>query len=190
MRPQAFTALLLAGLAAPAVAGEGQAAGEGPTTTAEGSTRVIIGGALGGGFGARYKVAGQSITFEDRFRGSPDDSPVVAVKVATFGLALSPGLYGGLDLSGTAKAGNVPSGVTTFEKTYIQITNYFGALTWFPWESGLFLKGGAGISTIGIATEDRTESASGFGFLVGAGFALNLGGAHNLTLTVEQSWQS
>jgi hypothetical protein len=185
--------LVSASFAATAIAAEGQAASEaGSATTGDGRTRVIIGGGLGAGSGAKYKVNGQTVTFSDRFQGSPDDTPVVAVKVATFGIALAPGLYAGLDLTGVAKAGNVPKGGAplTLEKTYIQITNYFGAVTWFPWETGLFLKGGAGISTMGITVESSSERATGFGFLVGAGFALNLSGGHHLTLSAEQSWQS
>jgi len=64
----------------------------------------------------------------------------------------------------------------TLEKTYLQITDYFGALTWFPWESGLFLKAGAGISTFGITTDSNNTRATGFGLLLGAGFALQLTG--------------
>jgi len=179
-------------LSASALAQEGKVEGEGGATTSEGKTRVIIGAGLGGASGAKYKVNGQTVSFKDRFQGSPDDTSIVAVKVATFGIALKPGLYAGLDLTGIAKAGNVPQAGAplTLEKTYLQITDYFGALTWFPWESGLFLKAGAGISTFGITTDSNNTRATGFGLLLGAGFALQLTGAHHLTVSAEQAWQS
>ena len=176
--------------AAPALAQESQPQAEGAAPSGE-TTRVIIGAGLGGASGAKFKVNGQTVTFKDRFQGSTDDTSVVAVKVATFGIALKPGFYAGLDLTGIAKGGNVPSGPGQQQKTYLQITDYFGMLTWFPWESGLFLKAGAGISTFGLAVENGTTThASGVGLLLGAGYALNLTGNHHLTLTVEQAWQS
>lgn len=191
MKSSVRAALLAAalGIAAQAIAQDTPS-----TSMSEGKTRVIIGGGLGGGFGAKYKVnGGNYVTFTDRFKGSPDDTPTVAVKVATFGIALAPGLYAGLDLSGVAKAGNVPAAgaPTTLQKTSVSITDYFAAVTYFPWESGLFLKGGAGISSFARVAESLdTIRGTGFGFFVGAGFALRLSGAHHLTLTVEQAWQS
>jgi hypothetical protein len=186
----ALAALTVCALA-PALPQESKPETEGGTTTGEGRTRVIIGAGLGGVSGAKYKVNGQTISFKDRFQGSTDATSTVAVKVATFGIALKPGLYAGLDLTGVAKAGNVPVTPTSNEKTYLQITDYFAALTWFPWESGLFLKAGTGISTFALAIENGNNThASGLGFLVGAGYALQLTGNHHLTLTVEQTWQS
>ena len=121
--------LLAAGFAAHAVGAEAQPGSEaGSTTTAEGTTRVIIGGGLGGGFGARFKKNGQTVTFDDQFQGASDKTPLVAVNVATFGIALKPGLYVGLDLSGMAQAGKIAGNTTAF-----QITNYLAAVTWFPW---------------------------------------------------------
>jgi len=169
------------------------AGAESGTTTAGGTTRVIIGGGIGGASGAKFKVNGQTVSFKDRFQGSTDDTAIVAVKVATFGIALKPGFYAGLDLTGIAKGGNVPraGAPATLDKTYVQITDYFAALTYFPWESGLFVKGGFGISTFGLAVENGTTThASGLGLLLGAGYALNLTGSHHLTFTVEQAWQS
>jgi hypothetical protein len=189
MRIQLATALLVSAIAAPAVAGEGQT-GEGGTAADQKTTRVIIGGGLGGGFGAHLKKNGRTTSFDDVFQGATDKSPLVAVTVATFGIALKPGLYAGLDLSGMAQAGNFAGNTTTA----IQIINYFGALTWFPWESGLYLRGGAGFSSFAQADKvngtTTTEHAGGLGVLIGAGYALQLTGAHHLTLTAEQTWQS
>ena len=186
----AFTVLTVCGVAS-ALAQETKPEGESGTATAGGTTRVIIGAGLGGASNAKFKTNGQTVTFNDVFQGSTDDTSTVAVKIATFGIALRPGLYGGLDLTGIGKSGNVPVGPNTQQKTFLQITNYFGALTWFPWESGLFLKAGTGLSTFALAVQNGTTThASGLGFLVGAGYALQLTGNHHVTLTVEQTWQS
>ena len=182
-------ALFAAGLAAYAVAAEAQTGGEGSTSTGEGTTRVIIGGGLGGGFGAKFKKNGQTVTFDDLFQGAGDKTPLVAVNVATFGIALKPGFYVGLDLSGMAQSGKI-LGVSTS----VQVTNYLAAVTWFPWETGLYLRGGAGLSGFvqvsNVNGSQNTEHASGLGLLVGVGYALRLSGAHHLTLTAEQTWQS
>src|SRR5215470_2018373 len=119
-----------AGFAAYAVAAGAQTGGEGSTSTTEGTTRVIIGGGLGGGFGAKFKKNGQTVTFDDAFQGAIDKTPLVAVNVATFGIALKPGFYVGLDLSGVGQAGKIGS-----ISTSVQITNYLAAVTWFPWET-------------------------------------------------------
>jgi hypothetical protein len=178
------------GFAAYAIAAEAQTAGEaGSTSTTGGTTRVIIGGGLGGGFGARFKKNGQTVTFEDTFQGASDKTPLVAVNVATFGIALKPGFYVGLDLSGMAQAGKI-AGISTA----VQVTNYLAAVTWFPWETGLYLRGGAGLAgfvqTTNVNGSQTTERANGLGLLVGVGYALRLSGAHHLTLTAVQTWQS
>jgi hypothetical protein len=181
--------LFAAGFAAYAVAAEAQTGGEGSTATAEGTTRVIIGGGLGGGFGAKFKKNGQTVTFDDLFQGAGDKTPLVAVNVATFGIALKPGLYAGLDLSGMSQAGKI-LGISTA----VQVTNYLAAVTWFPWETGLYVRGGAGLASFvqvsNVNGSQNTEHASGLGLLVGVGYALRLSGAHHLTLTAEQTWQS
>jgi hypothetical protein len=179
-----------AGFAACAIAAEAQTGGDaGSSSTAEGTTRVIIGGGLGGGFGARIKKNGQTVTFDDVFQGAADKTPLVAVNVATFGIALKPGFYVGLDLSGMAQAGKI-AGISTA----VQVTNYLAAVTWFPWETGLYLRGGAGLAGFvqvsNINGSQTTERANGLGLLVGVGYALRLSGAHHLTLTAEQTWQS
>jgi hypothetical protein len=178
-----------AGFAAYAVAAEAQTGGEGSTSTAQGTTRVIIGGGLGGGFGAKFKKDGQTVTFDDVFNGAGDKTPLVAVNVATFGIALKPGFYVGLDLSGMAQAGKVAGNSTS-----VQVTNYLAAVTWFPWETGLYLRGGAGLGTFVQVTNvngsQTTDHASGLGVMVGLGYALRLSGAHHLTLTAVQTWQS
>jgi len=149
-------------------------------------TKVFAGAGLGGGFGARAKFNGRSVSFDDQLLGTTDKSPLVAVNVASFGIAMRPGLYAGIDLTGFGQSATAPNG----DKRNLQITNYFAALTWFPWETGLFLRGGAGLSQFLTRTGSTTEHSGGLGFLVAAGYALQLTGAHHLSLTVEQTWQS
>src|SRR5262249_48997059 len=109
-----FAVLSVCALAS-AIAQEAKPEGETPTT------RVIIGAGLGGASNAKFKTNGQTSTFKDVFQGSTDDTSTVAVKVATFGIALKPGFYAGLDLTGVAKAGNVPNGPGSTKKTLVEI---------------------------------------------------------------------
>jgi len=156
------------------------------STDAAAPTKVFAGAGLGGGFGARAKFNGRSVSFNDQLLGTTDKSPLVAVNVASFGIAMRPGLYAGLDLTGFGQSATALNG----DRRNLQITNYFAALTWFPWETGLFLRGGAGLSQFLTRTGSTTEHSGGLGFLVAAGYALQLTGAHHLSLTVEQTWQS
>jgi len=196
MKVLSLAALLaLAGFAASAIAQGQPESSTGTTSPAPGTdaaapalppTKVFAGAGLGGGFGARAKFNGRSVSFNDQLLGTTDKSPLVAVNVATFGIAMRPGLYAGIDLSGFGQSATALNG----DRRSLQITNYFAALTWFPWESGLFLRGGAGLSQFVSRAGSTTEHSGGLGFLVAAGYALQLTGAHHLSLTVEQTWQS
>jgi hypothetical protein len=152
----------------------------------EQTTKVFAGAGLGGGFGARAKFNGRSVSFDDQLQGTIDKSPLVAVNVASFGIAMAPGLFAGLDLTGFGQRATALNG----DKRYLQVTNYFAALTYFPWERGLFLRGGLGLSQFVATNGSTTEHSGGLGFLVAVGYALQLTGAHHLSLTVEQTWQS
>jgi len=197
MRVLSLAALLAlaAGFAASALA-QGQpesstgtarpASGTDADAPASPPTKVFAGAGLGGGFGGRAKFNGRSVSFDDQLQGTTDKSPLVAVNVATFGIAMRPGLYAGIDLSGFGQSATQLNG----DRRSLQLTNYFAALTWFPWETGLFLRGGAGLSQFLTHTASTTEHSGGLGVLVAAGYALQLTGAHHLTLTVEQTWQS
>jgi hypothetical protein len=149
-------------------------------------TKVFAGAGLGGGFGARAKFNGRSVSFDDQLQPTTDKGPLVAVNVASFGIAMAPGLFAGLDLTGFGQTATALNG----DKRYLQITNYFAALTYFPWERGLFLRGGLGLSQFAATNGSTTEHSGGLGFLVAVGYALQLTGAHHLSLTVEQTWQS
>ena len=183
-----ISVLLVAGMSfvAPVLAAEGQTEGSAPAEPSQERTKVFAGAGLGGGFGARAKFNGRSVSFDDQLRGTTDKTPLVAVNVASFGIAMRPGLYAGIDLSGFGQSAKLLNG----DRSSIQVTNYFAALTWFPWESGLFFRGGAGLSQFVSTVGSTTEHSGGLGFLVAAGYALQLTGAHHLSLTVEQTWQS
>ncbi|HYS76819.1 MAG TPA: hypothetical protein VEM38_12065 [Burkholderiales bacterium] len=146
---------------------------------------MYIGAGIGPGLGARFKVNGNTVNFSDQFQGATDKSPLVAVNVASFGLALNSKTLVGIDLSAAAQAGTIAGNAT-----HVQISNYFAALTYFPWEKGLFVRGGAGISNFVTVSESQSDRVYGLGALLGAGYALQLSGRHHLTLTYTQTWQS
>jgi hypothetical protein len=177
MRARARAAVLAsaAGFAAPAIAADAP----------EEQTKAFIGVGVGSGT-ARYKVNGTTKSFSDSLQGSSDESPFIAVKVVTFGVEVKPNLFAGADLTGVVQSGtDTNTGTNT-----LQISNYFASLTWFPWETGLFLKGAAGVSSFFIASGSQSDRSWGLGALVSAGFALRISGAHHLTLSAEQGWQT
>jgi hypothetical protein len=161
-------------------------AGETKDAPASEPTRLFVGAGLGGGFSARYKVNGQSISFNDLLQGGTEKSPLVAVNLVSIGIKVTTGLYLGGHISAVAQNAKFPNTGTT----HAQITNYLAAATWFPWESGLFLRAGVGPSVFVISNSQQTDRVTGLGLLIGGGYALQLGGAHHVTLTVEQTWQS
>lgn len=181
-----------ASFAASAIAAEGgtestiPAASAGPPQAppSEERFKAFIGAGFGSGR-AHYTVNGTTRSFSDPFQGSSDASRLIAVKVVSFGIAVSPKLYAGMDLTGLTQSGTVGT-----DKTDLQLSNYFASLTWFPWERGLFLKGAAGVSSLFIGAGSQSERSNGLGALVSAGFALRISGAHHLTFSAEQGWQT
>ncbi len=104
------------------------------------------------------------------------------------GGTVSPTLLVGADLSGTlssADAGGV--------RTELGISNLDAVVTWFPYERGLFVRGGAGLSSISYRYRDAagTEQGSkeGANVLGGVGYAFWLGSQFNLTLNLDLSRQ-
>jgi len=144
-----------------------------------------VGTGIGPGFGAKYKLNGQSITFDDRLQGATDKTSLVAVNVVNAGIALSSNLLVGFSGSLVAQGGKLAG-----NDAHLQINNYLAALTWFPAEKGFFLRGGAGLSNIFIDTGVSSDRVNGFGILVGAGYALQIARGHNITFTVDYSRQS
>ncbi len=100
VRTALLAVFLAASAVAPAVAAEGQpqgvpAAGEAaaappaPDKSSGEPSKVYIAAGIGPGLNARFKVNGNTVTFSDQFQGTTDKSPLVAVNVASFGLALN-----------------------------------------------------------------------------------------------------
>ena len=196
VRTGLLAVFLAASAVAPAVAAEGQpqgvpAAGEAaaappaPDKSSGEPSRVYIAAGIGPGLNARFKGNGNTVTFSDQFQGTTDKSPLVAVNVASFGLALNSKTLVGLDLSAVAQAGTIAG-----TKTHVQITNTLAAVTYFPWETGLYLRGGVGISSLVTVSGSQSDRVNGLGALLGAGYALQVSGRHHLTLTYTQTWQS
>ena len=179
-----------ASFAASAIAAEGGTQGASPAASAapappsEDKTKAFVGVSVGTGT-ARYKVNGTTKSFSDTLQGSVDESPFIAIKVVTFGIAVKPNLFAGADLTGVTQSGTIGTDTNT-----LQISNYFASLTWFPWERGLFLKGAAGVSSFFIASGTQSDRSWGLGGLVSAGYALRISGAHHLMLSAEQGWQT
>ncbi len=183
------TALLgffMASLAAPAMAaeGEGAAVAVAPEKPSGEPTKMFIGGGIGPALNPRYKVNGKTITFSDQFQGATDTVSPVALSLS-FGLALNPKTFVGFDGSAASQIGKIAG-----TNTHVQINNYFAGVTYFPWETGPYLKAGAGLSSFVATTGSQTESSGGLGFLLGAGYALRIVGAHHLSITYTQTWQS
>lgn len=188
MRFAGYSLVAAVSLVAPAFAAEGGTEGASPAASAGPPPEEKIQAFIGAGFGsgtARYTVNGNTVSFSDQFQGSNDESPLIAVKVVSFGVAVKPTLYVGMDLTGLTQSGTVGP-----NKTNLQLSNYFVSLTWFPWERGLFLKGAAGVSSLFIGTGTQSERTNGLGALVSAGYALRIHGPHHLTVSAEQGWQT
>src|SRR5712691_2209902 len=130
MKVLSLAALLaLAGFAASGIAQGQPESSTGTASPAPGTdaaapasppTKVFAGAGLGGGFGARAKFNGRSVSFNDQLLGTTDKSPLVAVNVASFGIAMRPGLYAGIDLSGFAQSATALNG----DRGSLQLTNY------------------------------------------------------------------
>ncbi len=144
-----------------------------------------VGTGIGPGFGAKYKLNGQTITFDDRLQTATDKSPLIAVNVVNGGIALSRNLLLGFSGSAVAQTGKLAG-----NDAHLQISNYFAAVTWFPFEEGFFVRGGGGLSIILIDTGVTRDSTSGFGILLGGGFAQRVAGNHYITFTADYSRQS
>jgi hypothetical protein len=72
----------------------------------------------------------------------------------------------------------------------VQINNYFAGVTHFPWETGLYLRAGAGLSNFVTTVGSQTESSHGLGLVLGAGYAFRIIDGHHLSITYTQTWQS
>jgi len=144
-----------------------------------------VGTGLGAGFGAKFKLNGQSVSFDDALQGATDKSSLVAGNIVNGGIALTPSLLVGLSMSFVSQIGKIAG-----NDAHMQINNFLATVTWFPAERGFFVRGGAGPSSILIDNGTTSNRTGGFGLLVGAGYALQIAGHHNITFTADYSHQS
>jgi hypothetical protein len=145
-----------------------------------------IGFGLGVG-GGNLSQGGTNYSFKD-YQGNGSTTDVsLNFKV---GATLSPRLLLGFDGSAVRSATDA-NGITTG----VQISNYDAVVTFFPYEQGLFLRGGVGLSAL---SEDvaiagygsGTRSTKGVNVLAGVGYAWWIGQKFNLTANLDYSAQS
>ena len=175
-----FRIAAVAGLCC-AIAGFAAAAAEGERS----GIGWYAGTGIGPGSGAKYKLNGQWVTFEDGLKNATDTSPLIAINLVNAGVTLTPNLLFGASVSAVGKTGKVGT-----NDAHLQINNYLAAVTYFPFEQGLFVRGGVGLSNILIDTGAVSNRTSGTGILVGAGYALPVARRHNITFTADHSRQS
>ena len=84
----------IAGFAPAAIGAEGPA---GPEADKSGFRIAgwYVGTGIGAGFGAKFKLNGQSVSFDDALQGATDKSGLVALNIVNAGIALSPSLLVG-----------------------------------------------------------------------------------------------
>jgi hypothetical protein len=145
-----------------------------------------IGFGLGGGDGALTPRGGLAAALgKDRLRFSGDKGSFNF----RIGATASPKLLLGLDTGAVvASDDRVALGGATYKATS-SLTYYDAAFMFFPWERGLFLRGGVGLSSASFILEGggtKTEvSANGLNVLGGVGYAFWLGRSFNLTLNLD-----
>jgi hypothetical protein len=143
-----------------------------------------VGTGIGAGFGAKFKLNGRTFSFDDALQGATDKSPLIALNIVNAGIALSPSLLVGFSGSAASQIGKIAG-----NDAHLQISNYFAAVTWFPAEKGFFVRGGGGLSRILLDTGATSNTTSGYGILLGLGYALPVAERHNVTFTVDHSRQ-
>ena len=144
-----------------------------------------VGTGIGPAFGAKFKLNGRTVSFDDTMQGATDKSSLIAINLVNAGIALSPSLLVGFSGSLAGQTGKING-----NNAQTQINNYFAAVTWFPAERGFFVRGGGGLSSILIDTGVTSDRTSGLGILLGGGFAQRVAGRHYITFTADYSRQS
>ena len=81
------------------------------------------------------------------------------------------------------------------EKTFsftgdrVRFENYFATATFFPYEDGIFVKAGGGVSRMNIIRQRGEEDYFGAGFVVGGGYAIKSGKYFHVTVNADFSRQ-
>jgi hypothetical protein len=112
------------------------------------------------------------------------------------GATLTPRLLlgGQLTYFGAAARYPDPSGMMAASTRSLGLTNLNAVLTFFPWERGLFLRGGLGLASAATTTKvpgvgQTSDSAGGGDVAVGIGYAFWLGKGFNLSGNLDWSAQ-
>jgi hypothetical protein len=164
--------------------------GYAPTAPSSRRSPWYIGFGLGTGNGSLTDTLGDN-TFEEwnSYVQTVSVTPTNVTLNFKVGATVSPNLLVGFDIT-AIRSSAYDQGWTTA----VQVTNYDGVVTWFPQGEGLFVRGGAGLSAVSFSLDTPTGSASdgysGFNVLAGAGYALWIGQAFNLTFNIDYSLQS
>jgi hypothetical protein len=73
-----------------------------PAASESGGIGWYLGTGIGGGFEAKYKLNGQTISIEDRLRGTTEQSPLIGINLINGGITLGRRSMLGLHLSSVA----------------------------------------------------------------------------------------
>jgi len=97
------------------------------------------------------------------------------------GSVVNPKIHLGLDISGVSQEASCPRYDPSYylspAKVEMQLRNYFAAVSYFPFEKGLFLKAGGGTSELTQTTTvffEQKDKFSGFGYMIGIGYDLRI----------------
>jgi hypothetical protein len=150
-----------------------------------------IGFGLGSG-GGNVSVNGQNVSFQDVLRGNGVDSSITLSLQFEVGATVRPDLLVGFDVRALRSQGSTSQfGPST--DLGVQATDYLAMLTWFPAERGFFLRGGAGLATMTLDSNNSfgrsSDTHGGVAVLAGLGYAFWLGQHFNLTLNLDASAQ-
>ena len=113
------------------------------------------------------------------------------------GATLSQKLLVGFDMTSLGAVANQMVAGVTYESSAF-ISNFDAMVTYFPWERGLFVRGGLGLAWLSLDsarydwwTYQTLTSAdyTGLSTVVGVGYAFWLGHSFNLTLDADFSYQ-
>jgi opacity protein-like surface antigen len=148
-----------------------------------------IGFGIGSG-SAKYEGDSAEDKVKDLGATDPEAGTPITLNFGV-GAILNPNLHLGLDISALRES--VKDDPSDGELSS-QINNYFLAATFFPMGEGLSLKAGVGMSALVLDLQapgiDESETYSGWGWLIGAGYQLWLGEHFNLGIHVEYSKQT
>jgi hypothetical protein len=162
---------------------------------------LYVGGGLGYGLGDYTIKNGDTIKLKDAFGNEFDNNTTTPDFNVHAGLLLIPGFRLGIDVSMTGVEGEYSDSTTGYKNSSrIYISNFLVAASYFPFDEGLFFKGGAGLANYDYKSEVHnpsaivvdtinTESYFGQAFLVGAGYYYQFNEMFSLGIHGDFSYQ-